>query len=316
MLLKSGDLLPDKKKKRDEITLQIENNIADALDTWLSPLRKLGLQKRIITKENFEFKELPPIPVGYRMFSYTAEYLKKNNLLSTTDLTIAFGCGSRDFFNGQAWTFDHEPPSIYMFGTSIPPKSKQHKDKYHLVLIHEIGHAFGLADIYDIFGQSMAVMNYAAKKNYLSGTPSLESDDIKGIEWLYYYYHDPEKFEGNPCLFADYEKVERSTHNTQAKFYCQPVYPVIHEIKQAYIKEHHGDMEGAKGFMANAASHLMSDKITIGKQDEAGRTALHYAVIHEGESTELKTDWKQTIKGLLNNGFDKKIMDNEGKNCL
>ena len=72
-------------------------------------------------------------------------------------------------------------------------------------------------------------------------------------------------------------------------------------------------MERAKGFMANAISDYMSKEITIGKQDEVGRTALHYAVIYEGESKKLKTDWRRTIKGLLKNGFDKKIIDNEGK---
>ena len=65
--------------------------------------------------------------------------------------------------------------------------------------------------------------------------------------------------------------------------------------------------------MANAVSYYMKDGITIGKQDKVGRTALHYAVIHEGKSIELKTDWRRTIKGLLKNGFNKEIMDNEGK---
>ena len=214
VLLKGKDLLPDEKKKRDVITLQMENNIADALDTWLSPLRKLGLQKRIITKKDFEFKELAPIPISWEgggvfINSYTAEHLEKNNLLSTTDLTIAFGCGNREHFAGGAWfastrDFFSEPhlipPNIYLAETSIPPKSKQHKNKQHLILLHEIGHAFGLADTYDVFGQSMAIMSTAS--DLISDITSLESDDIKGIEWLYYYYHDPEKNCGESMLLC------------------------------------------------------------------------------------------------------------------
>ena len=206
VLLKNKDSLSDEeKKKRDAITLQMENNIANALDTWLSPLRKLGLQKRIITKEDFEFKELAPIRIpwsggGLLLYSYTAEYLKKNNLLSTADLTIAFGCGREDYSFGIAWVTPvlaffpepHQiPPNIYVYEASIPPESKQHKNDQHILLLHEIGHAFGLADTYDVFGQSMAVMSNVLQLNNLADTPSLEADDIKGIEWLYYYYHQP-----------------------------------------------------------------------------------------------------------------------------
>ena len=328
VLLKSRGLLPDEeKKKRDAITLQMESNIANALDTWLSPLRKLGLQKRIITKEDFEFKELAPVPTTWKagviIHSYTAEHLKKNNLLSTPDLTIAFGCGNEASYFALAGVASEEvffpkphqiPPNIFIYQTNIPYKHKRLKNAQRHLLLHEIGHAFGLADTHDVFGQGMAAMNTASKREALSDTLSLDADDIKGIEWLYYYYHNPEKLEGNPCFFTDYEKVKKRTkHWHQTEFYCQHIYPVIHEVKQAYAKEQHGDMVGAKVFIASAIADYLSKEITIGKQDKVGRTALHYAVIYEGESKKLKTDWRRTIKGLLKNGFDKKIMDNKGK---
>ena len=49
------------------------------------------------------------------------------------------------------------------------------------------------------------------------------------------------------------------------------------------------------------------------KKDKDGRTALHYAVIHEDKSIGMQGDWRQTIKSLLAAGFDRKIKDNAGK---
>ena len=68
-------------------------------------------------------------------------------------------------------------------------------------------------------------------------------------------------------------------------------------MQQAYFKEQHGKTNEAKVFMTSAVKigNLLQNK----KRDNNGRTALHYAVIHQEESVAIKIAWTQIIKRLF-----------------
>lgn len=281
---------------------------------WLAPLRKLSLDRKIIAKEHFEFVELTPKPdkLSTSGFIYTPDQLKANKLLDSANLMVIIGGMINYACPERARELFPEPLSIppYVYirhDLSITDAVVSQEWKYFL--LHELGHAFGLADTYldtlaDTRGQSASVMSLALRDYQAS--PSLAADDIKGMEWLYYFYHDRQKLKKNECLFVDYEVVK----DNEGRKVCRPIYPVIHEIKQAYFKEQHGNMDEAKGFMASAVkiSHNLKNR-----KDKNGRTALHYAAMHEGKSSDMKADWRQAIKSLLAAGFDKGIKDSAGK---
>ena len=299
------------KRKHRVIAGYLEDKITWALTRWLAPLNQLKLGKKIINQQDFKFTELTPEPdkLSSSGFIYTPEQLKANNLLATTDLVVIIGGRTSYACPQRSWELFPPPlrlpPFVYLrhdIGLSDAGVTR----RWEHFLLHEMGHAFGLMDTYpnawlDTQGQSASVMNIVLRDN--QAPPSLAIDDIKGIEWLYYFYHDQQKLTDNKCVFDNYEQV--------AEGVCRPVYPVIHEVQQAYFKEQHGKTNESKVFMTSAVKigNLLQNK----KRDNNGRTALHYAVIHQGESVAMKMAWTQTIKSLLKVGFDKKTKDNGGK---
>ena len=307
-------LTVEEKKKHKMVTSYVEGRIALALETWLAPLNRIKLDKEVITKKDFKFTELSPEPdkLSSSGFIYTPDYLKANNLLNNIDLVVIIGGRISYACPKRSWELFSDPlrlpPFVYM-RHDVGIDDTTGNSRWEHILLHELGHAFGLVDTYpnaftDTQGQSASVMSMSLRKHQT--TPSLAQDDIRGMEWLYYFYHDRQKLKKNECFFDDYEVVK----NDEGKKICRPIYPVIHEIKQAYFKEQHGSIAEARGFMTSAIK--ISDDLK-NKKDKDGRTALHYAVIHEGKSIEMKVDWRQTIKSLLDAGFDKKIKDNAGK---
>lgn len=307
-------LTAEEKRKHKKIARYVENKISWALDTWLAPIRKLDLNRKIITKQDFEFVELTPEPdeLSSSGFIYPPDQLKANNLLDNSDLMVIIGGIISYATPNRAQELFPEPlsvpPHVYI-RHDVGVTNIAASQDWEYLLLHELGHAFGLVDTYpdtlaNIHGQSASVMSLALR-DYQT-TPSLAADDIRGMEWLYYFYHDRQKLKKNECFFADYEVVKDDV-GLKA---CRPIYPVIHEIKQAYFKEQHGNTAEAKGFMVNAIQISQDLK---NKKDKGGHTALHYAVMHEGKSVAMKAEWRQTIKSLLDTGFDKKIKDNAGK---
>ena len=126
------------------------------------------------------------------------------------------------------------PPSIHMHrGTRVT-------DQFAYVLLHEIGHAFGLLDTYPRnIGEEFQVSRGGLSRtighqpaSVMSGLniphpwpTRISQDDANGIVWLYRFYHENLPLED--CIFPDYE-LEKSPDG------CRPKYPLIFEIK-------HGD---------------------------------------------------------------------------
>lgn len=147
-------------------------------------------------------------------------------------------------------------------------------------IIHELGHAFGLADTYAIpkggsntgkesinystggskktVGQQpMSMMGFASLVGVGSeGEPFITVDDVEGIRWLYRLAHA--KASTNECP-EDYVR-ENDTLG------CAPRYPLIFAVK--------------RGDLATVFYILQDDNTTINICDQHGKTALFYAKQH------------------------------------
>ena len=185
------------------------------------------------------------------------------------------------------------------------------------VMLHEIGHLFGLADTYEgarlgPAGISTGGTNHTrgsqpasfmsgfsfmvARKTFkdidwdalvpLQGLVPLGQDDENGIIWLYKY-----TYEGLPmddCFFPNYEL-------TEIPFGCEPKYPLIFEIKQ--------DNERLALLVLNDDENL-----DVNAQDANGMTALHHTVLRGFEELIAKLLDHPDIKPFLS--------DKQGRTAL
>ena len=231
----------------------IEEAITKSLNAWLQPVRELNTGKPVVA----DFRYVP---------DYKIEDVAEIKLY---DLRIAFFC---DFGASAALVGPDEtrPPAILLHrGTFVD-------DQFTGVLLHEIGHAFGLLDTYPrpIPGEEFQVSRGGLSRtighqpasvmsnlNYPSPRPTrISQDDANGIVWLYKFYHENLPLED--CIFSDYE-LEKSPDG------CRPKYPLIFEIK-------HGGERGERF----ALRVIHDDENTdINAKDERGMTALQYAII-------------------------------------
>ena len=197
---------------------------------------------------------------------------------------------------------DEFPPSIELHrGTRV--------DDFVGVLLHEIGHAFGLLDTYirpeltleelrvsrgglgrTIGHQPASVMSGL---NFPHPWPTrISQDDANGIVWLYKFYHENLPLED--CIFPDYE-LEKSPDG------CRPKSPLIFEIK-------HGHEEHAI-FIIN-----YDENTDINAKDENGMTALQYAIIKGYSELVYKLLSHEDIE--VNNDIDVNIKDGRGRTVL
>ena len=255
---------------------ELEEAITASLQMWLQPLRALKTAKPIVND-----------------FRY-----KKNADLSSTDMRVTFHCVGRQ---SNASIHNMHPPDVSIReGTTV-------NSQLMSVLVHEIGHAFGMADTYlgsmirdttpttagglsDTVGtQPPSMMSFHLGNFYYAKGDEVDlgEDDKRGIIWLYKYLFDDNCFlpDGSrifpplcnynflkidDCLFSDYVFEEEPRG-------CVPKYPLIFETK------HNPTIFALK---------LLKDDPTVDvkAQDESGMTALHYAVMYEKE---------EVVKALL-----------------
>ena len=231
---------------------ECEELITFALNTWLQPLRDINTKEPIVNKFHYQLHE-----------DMHGDDQRRPELVDL-DLRVTFYCRNKGGLRSGAQA-SHLAPDIY-FDNGI------HLDDQLLIsiMIHEIGHAFGLGDTYigrneqepsqstgglpDLVGtQPASIMGmhlWAHTPDYIS------QDDKNCIIWLYKVIH--EGLPDTDCYFPDYEFEEEPPG-------CVPKHPLLFELKQGYV-------EYAKWI-------LNADKnIDINAQDSSGNTALHYAV--------------------------------------
>ena len=292
----------------------IEEAITTSLRAWLKPVRELNTGKPVVD----DFRYVPNL-----VFPLSEAERK------SYDLLISFFC---DFGKSHALVGADEVRSPYIKlhrGTEV--------DRFAGVLLHEMGHAFGLLDTYirphltleelrvsrgglatTIGHQPASVMSGL---NFPLPVPSrISQDDANGIVWLYKFYHENLPLED--CIFPDYE-LEKSPDG------CRPKYPLIFEIKHGReelaigvigqdkntdinAKDETGatalDYALAKGYNLLVDRLLLHPDIEVNSTDGDGLTALHHAVLQRNESA---------VKALLaHEGIDVNIKDGQGLTAL
>ena len=298
----------------------IEEAITKSLNAWLQPVREMNTGKPVVDD-----------------FRYVPNYvIKEDAELKLYDLRIIFYC---DFAKSGA---------LVRADDAVPPLLKMHRgtrvdDQFVNVLLHEIGHAFGLLDIYrrpeltleelrvsrgglvrTIGHQPAAVMSGISFPRPL-GT-RISQDDANGIVWLYKFYHENLPLED--CIFPDYE-LEKDPDG------CRPKYPLIFEIKHGYHHIHgyehlalrvidedeNTDVNAKDGNGMTALQYaiikgypklvdrlLAFENIEVNSQDGNGLTALHYAVMQRDQ---------QAVRALLaHKDIDVEVKDGQGRTPL
>ena len=292
----------------------IEEAITKSLNAWLQPVREMNTGKPVVA----DFRYVPNLEI------------KDIAELELYDLTIAFFC---DFGESGALVRADEatPPEIHLHrGTRVD-------DQFVNVLLHEIGHAFGLLDIYrrpeltleelrvsrgglvrTIGHQPAAVMSGISFPRPL-GT-RISQDDANGIIWLYKFYHENLPLED--CIFPDYE-LEKAPDG------CRPKYPLIFEIKhgnetfalRVINSDENTDINAKdgngmtalqyafiKGYSELIVKLLAFENIEVNLQDGNGMTALHHAVLQGNQDA---------VKALLaHENIDVNSTDGQGLTAL
>ena len=184
-----------------------------------------------------------------------------------SDLTVIFHCDERRV--STADTSCVRPPQVDLRkGTKVTRN-------FMATFLHEMGHAFGLADTYlrvDKWGdplldkggldstkgtQPAALMS--GNSIHRDGRPVLGKDDKNGIVYLYKVVHDGLSI--RDCFFSDYEL-------ENPPLGCVPKRPLIFELKH--------------GIEVRALWMLEEDEnLDLNARDADGMTALHHAFINE-----------------------------------
>ena len=183
-----------------------------------------------------------------------------------SDLSVVFHCDERR--SSAAVLVGKSPQVDLRKGTKVTRN-------FMATFLHEMGHAFGLADTYlrvDKWGdplldkggldstkgtQPASRMSGALWKGD-ENNPALGKDDKNGIVWLYKVVH--EGLSIRDCFFIDYEL-------ENPPLGCVPKRPLIFELKH--------------GIEIHALWMLEEDEtLDLNARDADGMTALHHAVIN------------------------------------
>ena len=249
----------------------LEETIATALRAWLQPLREMQPARPIT--DDFRYQLQP---------DFNGDPFDAHAGLMAVDTRITFECWQG---RSLARTGRKSPPDIYMRrGTEITLALVA-------TLAHELGHAFGLDDIYvrEGFVSTSGLERTVGKQppSLMAGlTATVTEDDKNSILWLYKRFH--ENLDLEDCFFPDYV-FEESPRG------CVPKYPLIFEVKHRHAKL--------------AIQMLDEDpKLNVNAQDAGGLTALHYAVMYEQIEVLVSLLEERHIKPFLR--------DKEGRSAL
>ena len=235
---------------------ELENAITKAVQIWLQPLRELKMEKPIVN--DFRFNKVS--------FDSRLSDLKVTSYCTLGISTASVGRGLI--------------PEVYIrtSGTELDPY-------YMFPLIHEVGHAFGLADTNASTGEYRSTGGLQRNKSTQPASimasifvehiefqgirtltaddwdnlKYLSQDDVNGIVWLYKYYYENQPL--GDCYFPDYR------FNGQHRG-CVSIYPLIFELKNGN---------------ENLAIRVIGEDLflDIGARDSHDYSALDYAIIHK-----------------------------------
>ena len=253
----------------------LKEAISASLRAWLEPLKELNPDRPIVDKFVYELQpdHDPNAPT------------ELDNLEGwrAVDLRVAFVC-TQERSRARIGRL-YSPDLIIRRGTEVTPLMIY-------TIIHELGHAFGLADTYQRPGfmrsrggldwtsgnqpsSMMTMVGYSESKTQIH----INEDDKRGIVWLYKYFY--ENLASDDSFFSDYVFEEEPRG-------CIAKHPLIFETKHNHPRY---------------ALQLLKDDPTIdvNAQDVGGMTALHYAVMYEKETVVKALLAHEDIKPSLKN---------------
>ena len=236
---------------------ELKEMILKSAQVWLEPLRKRYPERQFT--DDFLLVRMPDVEVCKSEVFH--------NLIDEVDLRVVFECRddfARSFFVAAAKE-NKAVPGVCM------SEGKDGGARRHIfpILVHEVGHAFGMHDTYVTLSPNQR--NTGGLARTAGRQPSsvmasmvcferpdqIAEDDKNGIIWLYkWLYEDqPEK----DCFFPDYHFVRGPSGG------CEPKYPLIFEAKH--------------GCFAIVEMILRDDPtLDLNARDSSGFTALHHAV--------------------------------------
>lgn len=216
-------------------------------------------------------------------------------------------------------------PAIYL-GNAIIPRASRGYDAigYHdrLDLLHEIGHALGLADTHTATDKSKrankqprSIMSRDRIGKRGNNSLLLGRDDIIGIQWL--YEHHRNGVATTDCRFPDEYRHENYPGTPQGG--CVPLYPLISALKRERPSEAitiigrddvRGQPVGTDPFLDINA-----------REPSTGYSALHYAIYLYSKRTQNtpteNADYLLVIDKLIAyTGINLNIIDNERRTPL
>ena len=244
----------------------LERMMEIALRTWLQPLREMETKQPIVDSFSFKLTELE-----------TWEELTTEGV----DLVdIQFNCSDHPFVSYARLKKDRR--AAVMIGLSYTSSVGTIGDRFMWTLVHEMGHAFGLADTYNkddrvrgltVGMQPPSLMAFSYDHLDDVRVPTgldrdtiaafakkcLTEDDTNGIVWLYRVFYENQPI--TDCSFSDYT-FEEDTGGFRPK---APLFFGIEQGSQRYL------------------SQIIEDNpnMDINVRDGSDRTVLDYAVINE-----------------------------------
>lgn len=296
-------------KQSVQLDRNLRSAVTESLHLWLSPLAGYGVNAGM----QINYKEIDVVP---RMNTAVEKDRKQHQhqpfgfddnkiSMENPQLKIVFYC---EKIRSHSLTFPvdsvekshpaHFVPIIHLGHGDLPGGKNVHIPGTSFsknVLLHEIGHAFGLRDTYTSSTQAGQPASVMYSRVFLdnNGNPFLTDDDIKGVQWLYKHYHRSEQITAEKrCFFEEYEFVKRA---------CRPKHPLITNLKQAHAHDQSGNSPATNIFLNVAIKQIKEpngDNGKINAQDDDGNTAFHLAVKYGNLSIKNAQLWDNVIAEL------------------
>ena len=291
---------------RNSFEQQLKDSIVKAVQMWLQPLRvkhnDLVKDFALVLKDTTPATDTDLLGMG-------AEYEIAREQDDDELLRITFNCmahegeipaGKKEY--PRSFVQLSTSPQVFMFHYSKPgidcvenandscepvaerdqreifPNDKMSGEHMFMIttMLHEMGHAFGLGDVYvetdeeagkkreglnsstggserTVGEQPESIMGIASIVGFRHDYLALSSDDEEAIKWLYLQAHENVRLDTCPTDYVE----EESTHG------CVPRFPLIFAVRE-------GNMDAVSELLENGS-------IDIDTCDRHGKSALYYA---------------------------------------
>ena len=239
---------------------ELKEMILKSVQAWLEPLRERYPDRQFT--DDFLLVRMPDVEV--------CEGEVFHNLFGEVDLRIVFTCEEGRSMAFPAFKADKAVPGVCMRGWDGNIRDlNENMPRFFSILVHEVGHAFGLGDTYETEGAlgantgGLAMTRGRQPSSVMTGSvcfarlDQIAEDDKNGIIWMYKWLYEDQPFKD--CFFPDYHFVRGLNGG------CEPKYPLIFEAK-------HGCFPTVEDILRDDPT------LDINARDSSGFTALHHAV--------------------------------------